>query len=487
MTEAKPNPNTQLNLAGQWTPKEVTKIQTMLQRQYRVMESGGDPRKMVSKSEYQDDFNNFYSATEDISNSSGTGVQSDSQNLLELDFLANKRLGVGNAITQGFSEDALFNWFNPKKVDTKNTHVVVKGFNQWTLESDFKNQAINWNTHKRIFGIGLLCKFWTNNDDMTLPAPRKPPKKFQVISPLYMAPVNTWETRMIDYDEEVWRFMGGNLKVKQIHRSRIEVLRGTPQQSTYRGLSVLETIYLPLICYYNSIIYLTRGLSKWGNMTPVMKSGSVIPTPDEYKEFLELMREFVMNGFFLIGRDDSIEYPTTNIGQGLYQTLEILKEEISSGSRIPLNTLFGRSESGGISGAGNLTAERKYLNLLANEETKISDDMIRIFNQAGFNFEGLELDWNLALQKTREQQLIEESQELNNALLKQQLRMMRKENTMMSAQQELFDKHKDQFSAEQQLQSAEQIKEDFSNNNKRFDDFMRMQKLLSRRSISDPR
>ena len=215
-------------------------------------------------------------------------------------------------------------------------------------------------------------------------------------------------------------------------------------------------------------------------MVPIMKSGSVIPTVDEYNDFLALMREFVMNGFFLIGRDDSIEYASTNIGQGLYQTLEILKEEISSGSRIPLNQLFGRSESGGIAGTGNLTAERKYLNLLANEETKISDDFLRIFSQAGFNFEGLELDWNLALQKTREQQLLEESQELNNALLKQQLKMMRKENTMMSAQQELFDEHKHEFTAEQQLASAEQIKEDFSYNNKRFDDFMNMQKLLSR-------
>ena len=210
-----------LQLAGQWTPKDVTRIQAMLQRQYRSSKNGGDPRNMPGKQEFRCDFNNFYSATDDISNSSGTGVQSDSQNLLELDFLANKRLGVANAITQGFSEDALFNWFNPKKVDTKNTHVVVDGFNKWVLDTDFKNQAINWNTHKRIFGIGLLCKFWTNNDDMSMPAPRTPPRKFQVISPIYLAPVNSWDTRYIDYDEEIWRFMGGNLKVKQIHRSRI--------------------------------------------------------------------------------------------------------------------------------------------------------------------------------------------------------------------------------------------------------------------------
>ncbi len=476
-----------MTITQKWTPADITKIQTALQRQYRVMESGGNPRSMkgVSKGEYQDDFNNWYSATEDISKSSGTGTQGSSQNMLELRFLAEKRLGVGNAVTHGFAEDALFNWFNAKKVDTKNTTVSVPGFNKWVVESDFKNQSILWDAHKRTYGIGLLCKFWTQHDDMSQPAPHKPPRNFQVISPLYIAPLNTHETRFIDYDEEMWKFMGGNLKVKQIHRSRIEVIRGAPQQDTYRGLSVLEPIYLPLICYYNSIVYLTRGLAKHGNMIPVMHSGSVTPTPDEYTNFLALMREFVMNGFIFVGRDDKIEYPNSNVGTGMYSTLEILKEEISSGTRIPLNQLFGRSESGGISGTGNLTAERKYLNNLANEQTKISDDMIRIFTQAGFDFEGKELMWNLALSKTREQQLIEEQMELNNSILKMQVKMMKKENTMMKAQQELFDEHKDQFSAEQQLQSAEQIKEDFNNRKMNFADFTKLQQLISMRSRTD--
>ena len=465
------------------TKTESGYLQRALMKQYNIMKNGGfssKPRK-IGSDDFSDDFANFYGATENIMGASGTGVLSDSQSMWELHFLCNKRLGVGNAITQGFSEDALFNWFMPKKVDTKNTTVTVKGFNKWTVESDFKNQAINWNTHKRVYGIGLLCKFWTNHDDMSKPAPRKPPKKFQVISPLYIAPTNTYETRMIDYDEEIWKFMGGNLRVKTIHRSRIEVLRGTPQQDTYRGLSIPEVVYLPLICYYNALIYFTKALAKWGNMTPVLKSGSVTPTPDEYREFLELMEEFVMNGFFFLGRDDSIEYPNTNIGQGLYQAVELLKEEISAGTRIPLNQLFGRSESGGISGAGNLTAERKYLNNLANEQVKISDDMIRIFSQAGFDFEGKDLMWNLALQKTREQELLEESQELQNGIQAQQLKMMKKENTMMKAQQELFDEHKSEFTAEQKLASAEQIKEDFVYRNKRFDDFMRMQNMLSLR------
>ena len=121
----------------QWKPSDVTNIQAILQRQYRVMGKGGDPRKMLGTADFSDDFNNFYSATEDISRSSGSGSQSSSQNLLELHFLAERRLGVGNALTQGFAEDALFNWFNPKKVDTKNTHVTIPGFNKWVTDTDF--------------------------------------------------------------------------------------------------------------------------------------------------------------------------------------------------------------------------------------------------------------------------------------------------------------------------------------------------------------
>jgi hypothetical protein len=461
-------------------------LNLLLMRQYNTMQNGGNPRRFAGNNDYKDDFNNFYNARDNISSSSGTGVQSDAQSMQELHFLSEKRLGVGYHITEGVSEDSLFNWWQPKKVDTLNTRVNIPGLNKWIVDSDFKNQAIIWNTHRRRYGIGLLCKFWTANDQMELPAPNKPPKAFQVISPLYMGILNTYQTRYIDYDEELWKFQGGNIRPRAIHRSRIEVIRGTPQQDTYRGLSVLEPIYLPLICYYNAIIYITRGLSKWGNMVPVLKSGSVIPTPEEYTKFLTLMEQFVMNGFFFLGKDDDMQYPNTNIGQGLFQTLEIMKEEIASGTRIPMNKLFGRAESGGIGGEGALTAERTYLNLLANEQTKISDDIIRIIKSAGFDFEGLELDWNLALQKTREQELMEERMELENKALKLNNSMQSQEIKMLKMQQEMFDKYKDEgaFNPDQALQHQERIKEDFvhtKDRNTQFQKYMQMISLKGRK------
>lgn len=435
----------------------------------------------VSRNEYSDDFANFYSATQDIYDTAGSGDLSGQKNLLELQFLSEARLGTGYAITHGYAKNAMFNWFKAKKEDSDSNYQIIPGLNKFIKITDFKNQTILWDAHRRIYGVGLLLKFWKANEDMSTPAPKRPPRKFQVIPPTVLAPVNTWETRMLDYDQDMWEFMGGNLKVKQIHPSRIAVIRGEHRSTDWRGISVLERNYLALICYYNGLIYLTKGLAKWGSVAPVLKTGKVTPTIKQYDKYLELMTAFIANNFFIVGANDEVIYPTTNVAAGLSEALEMMKEEISAGTQIPLNTLFGRSVSGGIGGEGAMTSERIWLNGLANEQTEISDDLIKEFEAAGFDFEGLDLGWNLALQKTTEQQLAEDSMRLQNEMMEQQLKMQKQENKMMTAQQELFDKHKDQFTAEQQLESAETIKEDFDYSKKRFTDFKKLQQMISLR------
>ena len=451
-----------------------------------IMRAGSDPTKRSNYTmNYNEDFSNFYKSTDDITGTaSGTGNVGDYQNMMELRFMCEKRLGVGYNITHGFAETALFNWFGVKPVDSEK-RVPVNGLNKWIMDTDFKNQAILWDAHKRMYGMGLLVKFWKQNEDMRYPAPSTPPRKFSVISPIYLSANNTYETRYIDYDPEMWRFMGGNLKVKSIHPSRIEVIRGKPQQDTYRGLSVIEPIYLPLICYYNSLVYMTRGMGKWGNMTPVIKSGSVTPTPTEYTEFLALMQEFVMNGFFFLGKDDSLEYPTTNISQGLYQMIEIFKEEIAAGTDFPVNRIFGRIESGGIGSQGALTAERQYLNRIANEQVAISDDFLRIFIKSGFDFDGKELDWNLALQRTKDQQLNEEMMQVQLDMLKEQFKSMKLERQMLKQQKDLFEEYKDTFTPDQQITQAKQIEEDFQRANAKYvrtyEEFVKLRAMLSPR------
>lgn len=440
--------------------------------------------KGVSNAKYSEDFANFYSASQDIYSGSGSGTQYDAKSLLELRFLSEERLGTGYAISHDYSKTALFNWFKLKKIDSKRSYFYPKGWKKWIRDSDFKNQSIVWDGHKRAYGVGLLVKYYKAYEDMSTPAPNTPPKKFQVISPLTLAPTNTYSTRMLDYDEEMWEFMGGNLRVKKIHKSRIEIIRGTPRQSSWRGLAVLETNYLALICYYNAIIYLTRGLAKFGTNIPVMKTGSVIPTSAQYKKYLAIMEEFIANNFFILGKNDELIQQPSGIGAGLYEILEILKEEICAGTNMTLNYLYGRAASGGMSGEGALSAERKMMQGFVNEQTEISDDYIDIFNQAGFDFEDLELDWNLALMKTTEQELMERQMELNNELLEQQVKMSKGEVKMLDAQQELFDENKHLLTGQQQLQEQERIKEDFRSSKQRLDDYFRLQRIISTGSKS---
>jgi len=474
-------------MSQMYSQADMLKAISMVSKQYTAMKSGKDPRQMPTykqdyKSDYTDDMMTWYNATDDITKTSGSGQYYSTQNLYELEFLANKRLGVGHAITEGFAKDALYNWFEPKKVDSENTRVKIPGFKKWQKDTDFKNKSILWYTHKRTYGIGLMVKFWTSHDKMETPAPRKPPKDFQVISPTLLSATNTYKTRYLTYDEEMWKFQGGNLKVRSIHPSRIEVIRGTPQTDNFRGYSVLEPIYLSLICYFNGMINITRGVAKWGSMIPVLKSGTVTPTPTEYTNFLKLMEEFVMNNFMFIGRDDKIEFPTVSNGQGILQAMEFIKEDIASGTRIPLNVLFGRAESGGIGGEGALTAERTYLNQLANGQTNISDDFINIFSDAGFDFEDRDLDWNLAIQKTKEQQLTEERMRLEIDMMRAQNTAMQLENRMMKQQEELYEKYKDQWTPEQQMEGAKQIEEDFVSQRMRFEDFQKIQEYFRRRT-----
>lgn len=473
---------------AKYTEADMQILAAMFAEQYNAWKKGTEPRKFIrniNRADYSEDFITWYNATDDLTNTSGSGRLYDSQDLYELEFLASRRLGVGNMITEQYARDALFNWFEPKKADSKNTVVKIPGFKKWLIDTDFKNQAIIWDTHKRIYGIGLLVKFWKAHDDMSKPAPKAPPKAFQVIPPTLLAATNTYDTRYLTYDEDIWEFQGGHLRVAKIHSSRIEVIRGAPKPDEYRGYSALEPCYLSLICYYNALIAVTKGIAKWGNMIPVLKSASTTPTPAEYQNFLKLMQEFVMNNFIILGKNDEIITQSTNIGQGLFQTLEIFKEDIASTTRIPLNVLFGRSESGGIGGEGALTAERTYLNGLSNEQVQISDDFIRIFQAAGFDFEGVDLMWNLALQKTRQQQLIEERMELENEMLKHQVNSIKLENTMLKTQKEMFDKYKDTFTPEEQIQAAKNIEEDFQYQRSRWQNFEKLRQMISLRGNSN--
>ena len=400
------------------------------------------------------DFQGFFSPTDNLMNAKGTG-NSFRPSIEELHSMSLYRIGPGYALTHGFADDALRNGFN--FVNSDNKVVKRNAIFKWMYKTDFANQAILAHGYDRAYGIGFLLKFWKDNEDMSTPAPRSPPKRYKALSPLYMAPMNTYDTRDITFDESQWVFQGGSIRPSKVHPSRLMLFRNRPYIEDWRGLSVLEPVWLYMIGLMNSMISSVKGLAKWGMTIPIYKMGVSGDTKKGYRKYLSMMQEYMANYFFLVGRDDELDFVDSKIGKGITEIMEILKEDISSGTSIPLNRLYGRSASSGIGGEGALTAERTYLNTINNDQNKVTDNYLNEFRAYGFDIDGLTLDWNLAIQKTKEQRLQEEYQIIQNGIAKEQLSMVKQQNKLMRMQNTIFKESKDQYSSQQQIETAETI------------------------------
>jgi len=459
-------------------PKKEAPLGRMLEQLLYAKSMTHVPNRQSHQEAFNQDFQSFYKPTDDMWQAP-TGTMSNTNDLYELNFLCQRRLGICHKATAGVAKDAIFNWFDSKKIDTKNTLVKIPGLREWQKKVDFKNKWIELETHRRMYGLGFLVRFWKKNEDMSKPAPNLPVRHYQVIDPLYLAPLNTYETRYLDYDPDIWNFVGGNLRVKQIHKSRIRVLRGPHITGDYRGLSVIEPIKLSVLCYFNYLINLMKGVAKWGNTVVTMHTSSGMPTPTEATEWLQLVDQYRANAAFILGRDDKVDFANTNIGTGLYEIAELLKEDMASGLSIPLTVLLERTESGGIGGEGAKTAESRYLSTLSNIQENDTDDLIDEFNFNKFDMSGLDLHWNLALRRTTEQEHLEKSMDLQNQILEENLKLMKDQGKMQGMQMEMFEEYKDKWTPEQELEASEQIKDDFVQRSMAFSDFMRLQKMLS--------
>ena len=62
----------------------------------------------------------------------------------------------------------------------------------------------------------------------------------------------------------------------------------------------------------------------------------------------------------------------------------------------------------------------EYWGEVANIQSSISYDVMRIIKLAGFNVKGRRLDWMLSINKTDQQRLIDEGIEIENEIMKEQ-------------------------------------------------------------------
>ncbi len=389
------------------------------------------------------DFGNHYSPTDDIFSSTKTGANSDGRPAMqEMVALSEIRAGVAFKITRKFAEDATRNGFYFADMNRK--EVLKPEIMEWWKNVDGRNQWTNACNYDCQVGAGFVVKYWgrgldengkrTLMEDMSKKPPTSPPKRVQAISALYMAPINTYNSELLDYDEKSWEFNGGKLNPTQnIHPDRIEVIITRPSSYDWRGLGVQEPVWLSLKSYFNCIVFLTKGIGKWGNTIPILRMGDSESNKNAFDKWLALMMAFQMNGFYIIGKDDSLDFVDAKLGAGMNEYLEILKEDIASGTSIPLAILFGRTVTSGLFSGGSLPHERTYMNELGNYQLAITDN-VHSFIGKHFDLTGIQILWNLAIQKTKEQRLQEKSMELQIELLEQQVKSAKMENKMSKLQ-----------------------------------------------------
>lgn len=382
------------------------------------------------------DFVPYYKFTDNIYGyASG---EDDRPSLQELSAIMNSRLGVAWAATAEVAGDAMRNGFI--FVDKKSRKEVEKEeIFEYMKNTDLMNQLTHAVRDDRGFGLSFLIKYWTKDDRevMDQEPPNTPPRKYRAHNPLYMTPINLGSTNELDYNKDVWNFSGGLFNRYNIHRDRIHVLCLRPVAGHWRGKSVFEPIWTALSGYFQCLIYLVRGFRNWGDSVPVMFSGDQMPQAHEVDAVLDIMDKFEMNRKFALGRDDKLDFKTTGIGRGITEIFEQFKEEICAGLRIPLNQLFGRSVGGGLAGAGALVSKEDYLQMIGNVQMSITDDILQILTDAGFDMTGLDLEWELAIKKTDQQKLLEEGMQLQNEMLKLQVKQQKEQLKMLKMQREM--------------------------------------------------
>jgi len=429
-----------------------------------------------------DDFQNYFLPTDDIYASSGTGDNT-LPGLAHFEYLAEQRIGLPWKIARKPAEDAVRNEFTIR--DRQGEEVMDDKLYDWLHDPvvDFYNQLMLALYFERVYGTAFLMTYFTDSDKeqekFDKPAPKdKKPISYQAFPPTVMSPNNVYKTTWLGSNPQKWDLSGGTYNTTQIHHSRVHVIMTRPSVNRWRGLSVFEPIWIPVMSYFQAMVYMLRAFSEMGNVIPAW----LIDTQEDQNEIMSLYSDFLdemkMNGKYVAKKGDEFIFQNTNIGTGLENLMEMWKEDIAAGSNIPMPILFGRVTAAGMSGAAYLMAERYYWNEVSNIQHSLSDDVIRIISAAGFKDVDYKkrVDWQLAITKTDQQRLLDEGMEIQNELLKENLMQAKLQTGMMAQQFEMMQKNPELFAQQQNQPNQAQ------NNQKQPKQDFIIQKILEDRS-----
>ena len=436
------------------------------------------------------DYVPYYSASDDwMGSPTGQGQRPD---IWDLAAIGQCRIGCAWMGSAEVASDAVRNWHefvDPDKPDKPIHDKDTKAIKKFAIKTDLKNQ---WQQHirwERVFGTSFMVKYFKNKEDRTEPPPNKPPRKFRAFSPRYMTPTNLNDSDELDYNEDVWEFNGGVFSEYGINKDRIDVLSTRPEEGSWLGLSIFEMCWVSLMGYFNNFIYIVKAFRNWGEQIPIYKMEQK-PEEEDVADVLSLMDQFQAHKKWAISKEEDLVLVQTQIGKGIGESMEQFKEDISSCWRIPLNQMFGRSQGGGLQGAAALVSKEDYLQMVSNVEMSTTDDLLKIYSDAGFEVEQYDLSWNMAVKKTDEQKLREEGMETQNKSLKETLKSQKLQNKMLELQieqmkwQQFANPDEEpppegEESPSEKEESQENIQPEISDFNKRFYNSIRIDNKIN--------
>lgn len=367
----------------------------------------------------QGDAKNYFTPIDNFySNPTGSDTAYDSGRIPvnHLMVLASQRLGIVFRACNGSASDVFRNKFDFVEYEDIEKPVDKPEILSWMRETYFWDKWVDILDFEQRSGLGHIVSYYPNErgvDKIMLKAPSSRPNEFDSFSAYMMTPLNiiTEETKL-DYDKQKWDFLGGIIKPRQIHRSRVYVLETRRVEGGLRGIALAELCWTPLMCYLNTMYYVLKSLARLGTVIASIHTEREYPTPTETQAYIDVWNLQKANDLFVLGKNATFELQNTagKIGSGLETYLEFLREDISAAWIFPKNQLFGRADGGGLSGAGSLVSKEDYLGSnISVKQLKITNDVLYFLDKVcGFpNMSKLSLRWNLDLHKTEEQRLKE--------------------------------------------------------------------------------
>lgn len=353
------------------------------------------------------DFSNYMLPTDDQFESSGSGEDL-SGSWSQYEYLSERRIGIGPKITRVPAEDAVREGFKilNKKTGKEEERVDIQ---QWLDDTDFLNELAKCLYYERVYGVGFLVYYFGKNDKEDKKLGKKIGKSekkivaFEALPPTILSPINSYESRKLDKDPQMWDLMGGYINPQKINHERVRVIMTREKTDRWYGLSVWEPIWDSAIPYYQALIFLLRGFSKWGNHLVKFIIPEELDIDALYTKHADIIDEMNFNGVYIGPTGSDIGFESTQLATGLREMMDIWIEDISAGVGMPVPLLMGRVVAQGLGEGGYAVMERYYFNTIKKIQRSITDDVIAILKLSGFELKGQKIDWNLTASKTDEQ------------------------------------------------------------------------------------